>query len=259
MDPRAQRRERAAERATAATARAQAGRNRPLLQRWRRLRRTVGSWLLATLAPWLVRLLALTWRVQRRGDLGRSLQHGSSPWLVAMWHGRMLALMPLRHHRGRSIGVLVSPSDDGALAARALRHFRYRIVRGSLSRGGSAALRSMQDLLAHGGQLVITPDGPRGPRHTMNVGLAWLSRATGAPIVPVACAVDRAWRLRSWDRFVVPKPFARLCVHYGEPIHVPADADDAALEAVAAGLRQRLLAAERDAFAQLGVRDDLDP
>lgn len=258
MDPRAERRERAAERARAAAARTQAGRNRAGLQRWRRLRRAVGGWLLATLAPWLVRLLALTWRVERSGA-GQSLQHGGSPWLVAMWHGRMLALMPLRHHRGRSIGVLVSPSDDGALAAVLLRHFRYRVVRGSLSRGGSAALRSMQDLLAHGGQLVITPDGPRGPRHTMNVGLAWLSRATGAPIVPVACAVDRAWRLRSWDRFVVPKPFARLRVHYGEPVQVPADADDGALEGVAAELRRRLLAAERDAFVQLGVRDDLGP
>lgn len=258
MDPRAERRERAAERAAAAATRTRAGRNRPGLQRWRRLRRAVGGWLLATLAPWLVRLLARTWRVQRSGP-GQALQHGRSPWLVAMWHGRMLALMPLRHHRGRSIGVLVSPSDDGALAARALRHFRYRIVRGSLSRGGAAALRSMQDLLAHGGQLVITPDGPRGPRHTMNVGLAWLSRATGAPIVPVACAVDRAWRLSSWDRFVVPKPFARLQVHYGEPVLVPVDADDAALEAVAADLRLRLLAAERAAFAQLGVPDDHGP
>lgn len=258
MNARPSRRERAAERAAAAAARTEAGRNRPGLQRWRRLRRSVGSWLLATMAPWLVRLLALTWRVERSGA-GQALQHGRSPWLVAMWHGRMLALMPLRHHRGRSIGVLVSPSDDGALAAMALRHFRYRIVRGSLSRGGSSALRSMQDLLAHGGQLVITPDGPRGPRHTMNVGLAWLSRATGAPIVPVACAVDRAWRLRSWDRFVVPKPFARVLVHYGEPILVPADVDEATLEDVAADLRRRLLAAERDAFAQLGVADDHGP
>ena len=252
------RRERADERTAAAAVRTQAGRNLPGPRRWRRLRRAVGSWLLLTLAPWLVRLLASTWRVRYSGP-GHPLQRSRSQWLAAMWHGRMLALMPLRHHRGRWLGVLVSPSDDGSLAAVALRHFRYRIVRGSLSRGGSAALRSMQDLLDHGGQLVITPDGPRGPRHTMNVGLAWLSRATGAPILPVACAVDRAWRLGSWDRFVVPKPFARVHVHYGEPILVPADADDAVLEVVAAGLRQRLLAAERDAFAQLGVPDDLGP
>lgn len=251
MDPRALRRERAAARAAERDARTAAGRNQPGLQRWRRLRRAIGSWLLATLAPWLVRLLALTWRITRSGDAGRSLQHGSAPWLVAMWHGSMLTLMPLRHHRGRNIGVLVSPSDDGALAAVALRHFRYRIVRGSLSRGGAAALRSMQDWLAAGGQLVLTPDGPRGPRHTMNVGVAWLARATGAPVVPVGCAVDRAWRLRSWDQFTIPKPFARVHVHYGEPVAVDANVGDDALEVLATALRTQLLAAEQSAAAQV--------
>lgn len=251
MDPRALRRERAAARAAERAARTAAGRNRPGLQRWRRLRRAVGSWLLATLAPWIVRLLALTWRVTRSGDAGRTLQQSGSPWLVAMWHGSMLTMMPLRHHRGRGIGVLVSPSDDGALAAVALRHFRYRIVRGSLSRGGASALRSMQDLLATGGQLVLTPDGPRGPRHTMNVGVAWLARATGAPVLPVGCAVDRAWRLRSWDQFTIPKPFARVHVHYGEPVALAANVGDDELEGLASVLRTQLLAAEQQATAQL--------
>lgn len=251
MDPRVLRRERAAARAAERDARTAAGRNRPRLQRWRRLRRAAGSWLLATLAPWLVRLLACTWRITCSGDAGCTLQRSGSPWLVAMWHGSMLTLMPLRHHRGRGIGVLVSPSDDGALAAVALRHFRYRIVRGSLSRGGASALRSMQDLLAHGGQLVLTPDGPRGPRHTMNVGVAWLARGTGAPILPVGCAVDRAWRLRSWDQFTIPKPFARLHVHYGEPVLVDAAVGDDELEQLAESLRTRLLAAEQQAAARL--------
>ncbi len=243
-------------RAAAADARNVAGRNRPGRTRWRRLRRHVGSWLLALLVPWLLRLLALTWRVQRSGDRGCALQHGSSPWIVAMWHGRMLMLMPLRHHRGRGIGVLVSPSDDGALAERALRHFRYRIVRGSLSRGGARALRAMDGLLTAGSQLVVTPDGPRGPRHGVNVGVAWLARRTGAPIVPVAAAVDRAWRLRSWDRFTIPKPFARIVVHYGDPVVVAPDAGDEQLETVATGLRAQLLMDERAAFARLCVGDD---
>ena len=253
MNARSARRERAAARAAERAARTAAGRNRPGLQRWRRLRRAVGSWLLATLAPWLVRLLALTWRVTRSGDAGRTLQQGRSPWLAAMWHGSMLTLMPLRQHRGRNLAVLVSPSDDGALAAVALRHFRYRIVRGSLSRGGASALRSMQELLATGGQLVLTPDGPRGPRHTMNVGVAWLARATGAPVVPLGIAVDRAWRLRSWDQFAIPKPFARVHVHYGEPVAVAASVGDEELEALARALRAQLLAAEQHAEAQVAA------
>ena len=115
----------------------------------------------------------------------------------------------------------------------------------------------MNELLAGGGQLVVTPDGPRGPRHTMNSGAAWLARATGAPILPVGVAVSRAWRLHSWDRFTIPKPFARLVVCYGDPVTVAADAADAALEEVAQQLRTTLLADERAGFAQLRVADDL--
>lgn len=251
MNARERRRERQDERAARTAARSVAGRDLPGPRRWRRLRRRLGGWLLATLAPWLVRLLACTWRVTHSGEAGRVRAHGRLPWLVAMWHGSMLTMMPLRQHRGRGIAVLVSPSDDGGLAATALRHFRYRIVRGSLSRGGASALRSMQDLLANGGQLVLTPDGPRGPRHTMNVGVAWLARATGAPVVPIGCAVDRAWRLRSWDEFTIPKPFARVHVHYSEPVAIDAAVGDDELEQLAEGLRTQLLAAEQQAAARL--------
>jgi lysophospholipid acyltransferase (LPLAT)-like uncharacterized protein len=258
MDPRALRQARRDRLAAHAASRTAAGRNTPALARWRRFRRRVGSWLLELVAPWLLRALALTWRVQRTGDSGFSRLRSELPWLVAMWHGRMLSLMPLRWHRGRGIQVLVSPSDDGGLAQRALRRFRYRIVRGSLSRGGARALREMHDLVAAGGQLVVTPDGPRGPRHGMNVGIAWLARSSGAPILPVGVAVDRAWRLRSWDRFTIPKPFARLRVVYGEPVFVPPHASDAELEAVATDVRTMLLQQEQSAFAQLGIADDLE-
>jgi lysophospholipid acyltransferase (LPLAT)-like uncharacterized protein len=258
MDPREDRRIRRQQLAAQAEARTAAGRNTPTLVRWRRFRRRIGGALLELLAPFLLRMLGWTWRVQRVGGRGLDLLRSDRPWLVAMWHGRMLTLMPVRWHCHRDIGVLVSPSDDGTLAQRALRRFGYRIVRGSLSRGGARAFREMHELLAHGGQLVVTPDGPRGPRHTINVGIAWLARATGAPILPVGVAVDRAWRLRSWDRFTIPKPFARLCVHYGEPVAVAADVSDGELERIAAEVRSTLLTNERSAFVQLGIADDLD-
>jgi hypothetical protein len=92
----------------------------------------------------------------------------------------------------------------------------------------------------------------------MNVGIAWLARATGAPILAVGIAVDRAWRLRSWDRFTIPKPFARLRVDYADPVQVPTDASDADLEALAANLREQLRNSESVAFHALGVADDLD-
>lgn len=249
---------RRADRLAADAARAAAGRNAPALVRWRRGRRALGKALLARLAPWLLRALAATWRVEFVPGPGLDLQRSDAPWLIALWHGRMLAAMPLRGHRGRGITVLVSPSDDGGLADLALRRFGYRVLRGSAHRGGARALRAMDEALAGGAQLVLTPDGPRGPRHAMNAGVAWLARAQGAPILPVGIAVDRAWRMRSWDRFVVPKPFARLVVAYGVPTPVPDAADDAALEAIGARVRAAMLAAERAAFARLGAADDLD-
>lgn len=258
MDPRSLRQSRRDAIARRDAERHATGRNVPRLQRWRRFRRRIGSWLLELLAPLLLRVLALTWRVERTGELGRELLASDRPWIVAMWHGRMLCLMPMRLHKGRGIHVLVSPSDDGSLAAKALRSFRFRAIRGSLSRGGASALRTMRELMAGGGQLVVTPDGPRGPRHSMNVGTAWLARETGSPILPVGVAVDRAWRLRSWDRFTIPKPFARLVVVYGDPIAIAPDADDASLESIATELRTRLVAQETSGFQRLQCANDFD-
>ncbi|MEZ6037421.1 MAG: lysophospholipid acyltransferase family protein [Planctomycetota bacterium] len=256
MDPRAQRQARRAQVAQRAAEREAQGRNTTMLVRFRRIRRRLGALLLDSLAPLLVRMLAATWRVRRIDLGGQRCFDGDGPWVLLMWHGRMLPLMPLRRHRARRIGVLVSPSDDGGLAKRALHHFGYVVVRGSLSRRGARALREMHGLLAGGGKLVVTPDGPRGPRHSCNVGPAWLARETGAPMVLLGLAVDRAWRLKSWDGFVIPKPFARLAVAYGGPIEVPGHADDAALEQLSAQARDGLLAAERAGFTALGVGDD---
>jgi lysophospholipid acyltransferase (LPLAT)-like uncharacterized protein len=169
----------------------------------------------------------------------------------------MLTLMPVKHHCRRNIGVLVSPSDDGGLAKRALDKFRYQVVRGSLSKRGATAMREMHELLTADGQLVITPDGPRGPRHSINTGAAWLARATGVPIIPVSTAMSRAWRFKSWDRMCIPKPFARVLVHYGDPVTIDKHADDALLEVVSSELRTKMIAAERAAFGQLEVENDL--
>jgi len=221
-------------------------------------RRAVGSTLVGWFAPLALRLLAWTWRVQRIGEPGLAAMRGEGPLVIALWHGRMLVPMPLRPHKGRGIGVLVSPSDDGALVTKALRSFGYTVIRGSVSRGGASAMREMVEALHAGCPVAVTPDGPRGPRHTVNSGAAWLARETRAPIVSVAIAVDRAWALRSWDHFTIPKPFARIVVTYGEPLRVPPDANDLALEAFSCLLRDHLLLGERKGFARLQVPGDLD-
>lgn len=256
MDARAQRKARRDIVAAHSAEREARGRNRKSASRFRRARRRMGSLLVERLAPSALAAIARTWRIQRTGDAGIELMRSTRPWVCAMWHGRMLTLMPIRHHCRRGVGVLVSPSDDGGLAKQALERFGYQVVRGSLSRRGARAMREMYDLLQGGGQLVITPDGPRGPRHSINAGPAWLARATGAPILPVTVAMTRAWRFRSWDRMCIPKPFAKVAVHYGDPVHVSPDTCDEELERIAAAIRERMVADERAAFARLGVADD---
>ncbi len=257
MDARARRQARRDDVARLSADREARGRNQKHVSRFRRARRRVGALLIESCAPLVLRLIAATWRVRRTGEAGQALMRSDGPWICTMWHGRMLTLMPIRLHKNRGLAVLVSPSDDGGLAKRALEKFGYRIVRGSLSRRGARAMREMHELVEAGAKLVITPDGPRGPRHSINSGAAWLARATGAPILPVGVAMDRAWRFRSWDRMTVPKPFARVVVHYGDPVRFAATTTDDELEAAADELRRAMIQAERDAFASLGVACDL--
>lgn len=250
------RRLRAEERLREREARRAAGRDQGGARRWRRWRRRIGDAALRSIGPLLVRLLAWTWRIERRGEAGQALIAGDGTWISVLWHGRLLIPLPLRGHARRGFGILVSPSDDGRLATIALGKFGYRVIRGSASRGGARAMRAMGEAIEAGVPVVITPDGPRGPRHAMNSGAVWLARSCGVPMMTFAVAVDRAWRLRSWDQFTIPKPFARIVVTYGDPIRVAADTDDDTVERIAAAAREQLLADERAGFASLAVTDD---
>ena len=189
VDARKQRQARRDLVARLAAEREAAGRNTKRRSRFRMLRRRVGRVLVESLAPLMLRMLAWTWRIARTGDAGLERFRSEMPWITVLWHGRMLAMMPIKPHYGRNIGVLVSPSDDGGLAKIALKKFGCQIVRGSLSRRGAAAMREMLALLRSGQQLVLTPDGPRGPRHSINTGAAWLARATGTPIIPLSVGI----------------------------------------------------------------------
>ena len=223
-------------------------------KRWRILRRRVGAFVLPIVAPTTLRLLARTWKVEVLGQenyTSTATEHGR---LLALWHGRML--LPLHHHRGRDMCVLVSPSDDGSLVTRMLARFGQRVIRGSSNKASAAALRALLTELKQGGTVVLTPDGPRGPRHSMNQGLAWLSRATGFPILPCGFVCDRAWRASSWDRFTIPRPGARVALVYGAPIRVTREGGEDALAEATDEIRRQMLAAEERGFAHLGVESD---
>jgi len=173
----------------------------------------------------LVGLLGLSWRVVYvHPEAGRAGATRGRPSLFAFWHGRQLPLV--RTHRGEGITVLVSRNTDGQHAVNVLHSLGFRTVRGSTSRGGTEALREMAAVLREGRDGAITPDGPRGPACVTGSGPGTLSRIGGRPVVPIAASAWPALRVRSWDRFIVPLPFAGISIVEGPPLPPMPRGDD---------------------------------
>ena len=160
------------------------------------------------------------------------------PVILSVWHGRLLPLT--YYHRHRGITPIISRSADGEYIARVVEGWGYHPVRGSTSRAGGEALRGLVKAARAGHTLAITPDGPRGPRQKLQHGVITLAQITGRPIVPLGCGCTRAWWPGSWDRFCVPKPFAKVTVRYGAPYRVERDAGPEALEAHRRELETRM-------------------
>jgi hypothetical protein len=165
-----------------------------------------------------LRALGATLRIRREEAAVAALWAARAPVIYVVWHGRLLLLPYLYGHRG--CRVLASRSRDGELVARWARRFGLQPVRGSSTRGGGEALRALARALRDGHEVVVVPDGPRGPREVLKPGVIALARLSGAPIVPMAVGASRQWQLSSWDAFRIPKPFARCVMRFGEPIRV---------------------------------------
>ncbi len=193
----------------------------------------------------LIRALASTWRYRVVGEswLAR-LRANQTPIVFALWHGQMLPL--LWHHRDQGVAVLVSEHKDGELIARILQSMGYGLIRGSTSRGASRALIGLVRTLKEGNDVAVTPDGPRGPRHRFAPGAAVAAYRAGAPILPTVARVDRFWQLKTWDGFLIPKPFAQITVAYGEPSLVGASSPREAADH-APRLEALMESVERDA------------
>jgi lysophospholipid acyltransferase (LPLAT)-like uncharacterized protein len=193
----------------------------------------------------LIGMLSWTWRYRVRDDDDvRRLRAEGRPIIFALWHGQMLPL--LYKHRDEGVTVLISEHGDGEIIARIATHYGFRTVRGSTSRGAARALLELVREVRNGNELAITPDGPRGPAKSFAQGTVVVAQRSGAPIVPAVAHASSAWRLKSWDRFMIPKPFARITVAYGPAIEIAAaDAREAAGEAER--VRQAMLAAEQRA------------
>lgn len=174
-----------------------------------------------------VSALARTWRWETvHQDRWRQVADAGEPHVFLLWHEVLLPL--LWHHRGRDIAIVVSEARDGQYLARYAEGLGYRLVVGSSSRGGVRALLGAVRELQAGGTVAFTPDGPRGPARVLKPGVIHAAQRGGGTIIPLHAAADRSWRLRSWDRFTIPKPFARVRVGYGIPFKVGPGAGEVA-------------------------------
>src|SRR5262245_42215329 len=196
-----------------------------LRELWRRLGRLV----IPALAWALIRITRRTMRLTHVGrHVTEALTGAGRPYIHAFWHGHLF-LMPYSY-KGRGIAILISAHHDGELIARTMTLFGHETIRGSTTSGGAAALKAVLRALRSGVDCGFTPDGPRWPRHRVQMGVIQAARLGGAPIVPVAFSASRKRTLGSWDGFLIPYPFSRGVFVYGEPIEVPHGADGAQME-----------------------------
>ncbi len=228
---------------------------------WRRIRksdtvRNVGCWVLAKYI-WLAWTTG-RWEIRNAGHAERLWREGK-PFIISFWHGRML-ILPAMWPTTSKIQMLISMHRDGELIARAIGYFGHGTVRGSAAkpgsnkdRGGAAALRGMLKTLKANGYVGITPDGPRGPRMRATEGIVTVARVSGVPIMPCSFSARSRIVFNTWDRFVLPLPFTRGVIVWGEPIFVARDAEGAALEAARATVEAGLTAVTNQADEIMGV------
>jgi lysophospholipid acyltransferase (LPLAT)-like uncharacterized protein len=195
---------------------------------------------------------SLNWKVEGLEHLHFE-GNGRRP-IMAFWHGRVLTAT--YYFRRRGIVVMISENFDGEWIARIIEQFGFRTSRGSSSRGGRRALLALKREMERGRPSGFAVDGPRGPARKAQPGAVWLAKLTGNPVVPFHMEASSCWSLKSWDRTQIPTPFSTVALTVGKPIDVPADADEATLEAKRVEVEESLFALEQRAATLLASPND---
>src|SRR5213593_1018488 len=196
-------------------------------------------WIVALLGYWAIRILGKTVRWEAEGwENHRAIEHAGKKMIYTCWHGRIF--LATYFWRNRGIVVMTSRNRDGEYIARVIRRFGYGAARGSSSRGGRRALAEMIRELRQNKDVGFTIDGPRGPRYVAKPGAVWIASKTGSAIFPFHISAQKTWALRSWDEFLIPKPFTRARVLMAPPIYVKPDASEQEVEEAQELLQQVL-------------------
>jgi len=223
------------------------GRGKSLSQDLAKEKLKIEGWLARWLIAFGFRLLQLWARTlrfeieDRAGVVGRRVTEN---YIGALWHNRLLVFpfvlrrfLPQRHG-----AALISDSRDGDLIADVVQRFGYDVIRGSSSRLGTSALLHLTGVLMSGSDVVITPDGPRGPAYELGPGIIFLAQKSGAAVVPMNLEYSHCWRLGSWDRFIVPRPFAKVRVLINRPYRVTVTTTPEEFESERVSLQNAMMA-----------------
>ena len=187
----------------------------------------------------LVKALSATYRVRLyQPENEQAILDRHDSLVYASWHQRFFPGITFFSSR-KPIAIMISQSRDGEMIARVVDILGWQSVRGSSTRGGVAALRKLKDLALSGYKIGHIVDGPKGPFGKIKPGLLRIAQVAGKPIVPTITSAQKKWVFNSWDRFMVPKPFSRVIIRFGDAIDVPPDLDAESFE------RKRLLIEQR--------------
>jgi lysophospholipid acyltransferase (LPLAT)-like uncharacterized protein len=196
----------------------------------------------------IVRLIGMTVKIETPGyDRYRQMQQSM---IFAGWHGR--TLLAANFFRGKGIWTIISQSNDGDLQNRIFKRFGFHTIRGSTGRGGAKALIECIKILRAGATMAFTPDGPRGPSGIVQDGIMVMAQKSGAILVPVGVSATRRWLAPTWDKYMIPKPFSRAVMIFGEPIHVPQNGTAEEVESARKALETAMHELERQAEQKMG-------
>lgn len=215
-----------------------------LKQRWRNIR----PYILAPLIYSVARLIGTTVRLRTTGYEGvKNLPGGK---IMAGWHGR--TFVAALFFRGQGVWTIISQSKDGDMQNTIFSKFGFKTIRGSTGRGGVRAAVESIDVLKEGATMAFTPDGPRGPSGVVQGGIMLMAKKSGAWLVPVGVSANRRWIVKTWDRYMVPKPFAKCLMVFGEPRRLDRNATEEQVEETRLWLESELQRLESIAETECG-------
>jgi lysophospholipid acyltransferase (LPLAT)-like uncharacterized protein len=211
--------------------------------------------IISILGYWIIRIVcgSLRWEKIDWGSL-ESIHKAGKRFIVAFWHNRIF--MGTYAFRNRGIVVMTSQNRDGEYIARVIRRFGYGAVRGSSTRGSLGAIVEMLRHMKQNRDVAFTLDGPLGPRYVAKPGAAFIARKSGNAVLPFSVSTEKKWIIRSWDHFIIPKPFSRAFLVLGSPIYVNADATDEEIIRAEASIQSALDELQRRTDTHWGGEPD---